>query len=53
MTWMAYATIQAEEIGIISKNVDEFLKDEDPEIMRLLGTEGDLGEQLGLLKDFA
>lgn len=53
MTWMVYATIQAEEFGINSANVDEFLSNENPEIMRLLGQEGNLGEQLGLPNDFA
>ncbi|MBD8069687.1 amino acid ABC transporter substrate-binding protein [Bacillus sp. PS06] len=50
--WMTYATIQAEEWGITSQNVDEFLDSDNPEIKRLLGTEGNLGEQLGLPADF-
>ncbi|MCM3322919.1 amino acid ABC transporter substrate-binding protein [Cytobacillus kochii] len=53
VNWMVFATIQAEEFGITSKNVDEFLESENPEIRRLLGTEGNLGEQLGLPNDFA
>lgn len=53
VNWMVNATIQAEEFGINSKNVDEFLESENPEIRRLLGTEGNLGEQLGLPNDFA
>jgi general L-amino acid transport system substrate-binding protein len=53
VTWIVFATIQAEEFGITSENVDEFLTSENPEIKRLLGTEGNLGEQLGLPKDFA
>ncbi|WP_141434372.1 amino acid ABC transporter substrate-binding protein, partial [Bacillus sp. 03113] len=48
VSWIVYATIQAEEFGITSKNVDEFLKSDNPEIKRLLGKEGNLGEQLGL-----
>jgi len=53
VTWIVFATIQAEEFGITSENVDEFLTSENPEIKRLLGTEGNLGTQLGLPKDFA
>jgi general L-amino acid transport system substrate-binding protein len=53
VTWIVFATIQAEEFGITSKNVDDFLTSDNPEIKRLLGTEGNLGEQLGLPKDFA
>lgn len=53
VTWIVFATIQAEEFGITSANVDEFLTNENPEIKRLLGTEGNLGEQLGLSNDFA
>lgn len=53
VAWIIYATIQAEEFGITSENVDEFLDSEDPEIQRLLGVEGtNLGEQLGLPNDF-
>ncbi len=52
MTWTVYALIQAEEYGITQGNVDTFIDSEDPEIRRFLGVEGDLGEQLGLPKDF-
>jgi len=54
VSWIVYATIQAEEFGITSENVDEFLESENPEIQRLLGVGGNnLGEQLGLPNDFA
>jgi len=53
VTWIVFATIQAEEFGITSQNVDDFLTSENPEIQRLLGVEGNLGEQLGLSNDFA
>ena len=45
--------INAEELGIDSKNIDEALKSEKPEVKRFVGTEGDHGEQLGLTKDWA
>ncbi|GAB4518297.1 MAG: amino acid ABC transporter substrate-binding protein [Anaerolineae bacterium] len=50
--WIVFATFQAEELGITSQNVDEFLASEDPVIRRFLGVEGDLGQQLGLSNDF-
>jgi general L-amino acid transport system substrate-binding protein len=53
ITWIIFATIQAEEFGITSENVDEFLDDPNPDIQRLLGQEDNLGEQLGLENDFA
>ncbi len=47
------AMINAEELGITSKNVDEMLKSKDPKIMRFLGvTEGN-GKALGLDEKFA
>jgi general L-amino acid transport system substrate-binding protein len=53
ITWIIFATIQAEEFGITSENVDDFLDDPNPDIQRLLGQEDNLGEQLGLENDFA
>jgi general L-amino acid transport system substrate-binding protein len=34
------------------KNVDEVTKSDKPEIKRAVGTDGNLGEQLGLTKDW-
>ncbi|TMK19938.1 MAG: amino acid ABC transporter substrate-binding protein [Alphaproteobacteria bacterium] len=50
--WTLYAMLNAEELGITSKTVDEALKSNQPEIRRLLGVEGNFGEQLGLTKDW-
>jgi general L-amino acid transport system substrate-binding protein len=50
--WVHYAMINAEELGITSKNVAEMVKSDNPDIKRLLGTEGSFGEQLGLTKDW-
>jgi general L-amino acid transport system substrate-binding protein len=50
--WSVYCTIQAEEKGIDSGNVDDMLGTDDPEILSLLGVEGDLGQALGLNNDF-
>ena len=51
--WTLYAMINAEELGVTSKNIDEALKSKKPDVMRLVGTEGDYGEELGLTKDWA
>lgn len=51
--WTLYAMINAEELGITSKNIDEALKSKKPDVMRLVGTEGAYGEDLGLTKDWA
>ncbi|MCK9919481.1 amino acid ABC transporter substrate-binding protein [Microbacteriaceae bacterium K1510] len=50
--WTLFAMLDAEELNVNSKNVDEMLKSDNPEIKRLLGTEGNFGEQLGLTKDW-
>ncbi|MEZ5840607.1 MAG: amino acid ABC transporter substrate-binding protein [Hyphomicrobiales bacterium] len=51
--WTLYAMVNAEELGVTSKNVDEMKGSENPEIKRLLGTEGAFGEGLGLGNDWA
>ena len=51
--WTLFAMMNAEELNISSKNVDEALKSTNPEIKRFVGTEGNFGEQLGLSKDWA
>ncbi|MEA5568745.1 amino acid ABC transporter substrate-binding protein [Anabaena sp. UHCC 0399] len=53
LTWVVYSLIKAEELGINSQNIGQFASSEDPDIKRFLGTEGNLGEGLGLPKDFA
>ena len=51
--WTHYAMTNAEELGVASKNVDDKLKDPNPEIKRLLGSEGNFGDGLGLTADWA
>jgi len=50
--WTLYGMLNAEEAGVTTANVDAMLKTDNPDIKRLLGVEGQLGEQLGLKKDF-
>jgi general L-amino acid transport system substrate-binding protein len=51
--WVYFAMVNAEEFGVTSKNIDEALKSEKPDVKRLVGTEGDYGERMGLTKDWA
>lgn len=52
--WTLYALIAAEEYGVTSKNIDELIKaSTNPEVQRLLGVNGDLGEKLGLDNEWA
>ena len=51
--WVHFAMINAEELGVNSKNIDDALKSEKPDVKRLVGNEGSYGEQIGLTKDWA
>jgi general L-amino acid transport system substrate-binding protein len=52
--WTLNALIAAEELGVTSANIDELAQGTDnPEINRLLGSEGSLGAMLGLSDDWA
>ena len=52
--WTFAALVEAEELGISSKNIDEIRKTTaDPVIKRFLGLEGDLNKGLGLPADWA
>ena len=46
--WTLFAMINAEEMGITSKNVDEMLTSKSKEVKRLLGEDGYMGPMLGL-----
>jgi general L-amino acid transport system substrate-binding protein len=48
-----FILINAEEFGVTKANVEQQLKSDNPEIRRLLGVEGNYGEQFGLTNDFA
>src|SRR5476649_2684139 len=51
--WTLFAMINAEELNITSKNIDEMVKSTNPDIKRFVGTDGNYGEQLGLPKEWA
>lgn len=45
--------LNAEELGVSQANVDEQLGSENPDIMRLLGRDGDFGDAMGIEADWA
>lgn len=52
--WSVYALINAEELGITQANVDDMrANSKNPNVLRMLGAEGNLHEGLGLQKDWA
>lgn len=51
--WALFAQVNAEELGITSANVDGMKTGTDPNVKRLLGTEGDIGVGMGLTNDWA
>lgn len=51
--WTHFALLNAEELGVASKNVDEMKSSNNQEIRRLLGTDGTFGEMIGLGNDWA
>jgi general L-amino acid transport system substrate-binding protein len=51
--WTFFAMLNAEELGLTQKNIEQQTSSTNPEIKRFVGTEGNFGEQLGLPKDWA
>jgi general L-amino acid transport system substrate-binding protein len=50
--WTNFALLDAEESGISSQTLEEALASTKPEVRRLLGAEGNFGEQMGLTNDW-
>lgn len=50
--WTLYAMVNAEELGVNSKNVEEMKKSTNPDVKRLLGVEGDKGKDFNLASDW-
>jgi general L-amino acid transport system substrate-binding protein len=46
--WSLFAMIEAEELGLSSRNIEEQAKRGGPAVQRFVGTIGDLGKGLGL-----
>ena len=50
--WTLFVMVDAEELGINSKNVSEMKKSNNPDVKRKLGIEGDRGKDFGLANDW-
>jgi general L-amino acid transport system substrate-binding protein len=51
--WTLNALVAAEEQGVTQANAEQKRQDPNPETQRLLGTTGELGQQMGLEQDWA
>jgi general L-amino acid transport system substrate-binding protein len=50
--WTLNGMIEAEELGVTQANLQEMLRSSNPNIRRLLGVEGNIGQGMGLPNDF-
>ena len=46
--WSMFAMMEAEELGLSSKNIDQQAASANPSIQRFVGSTGDIGKMLGL-----
>ncbi|MDQ5849158.1 MAG: amino acid ABC transporter substrate-binding protein [Pseudomonadota bacterium] len=46
--WSLFAMIEAEEMGLSSKNIDQQASSQNPSIQRFVGATGDIGKMLGV-----
>jgi general L-amino acid transport system substrate-binding protein len=46
--WTLFAMIEAEELGLTSKNIDQTMKTANPVVQRFVGAKGEFGKTLGL-----
>jgi len=51
--WTLFALLEAEEYGITQKNVDEMLKSNNPNVLRILGVTPGAGKNMGLDEKWA
>jgi general L-amino acid transport system substrate-binding protein len=50
--WTNFAMLNAEELGVNSRTLDDALSSTQPNLKRLVGTEGNFGERMGLTTDW-
>lgn len=53
VAWTHYATVNAEELGVTSKNAEKMKASKNPAIRRLLGLDGTFGANMGIRADWA
>jgi general L-amino acid transport system substrate-binding protein len=53
VAWTHFAMVDAEELDVSSKTIDAAMKSNKPDVKRLVGSEGDYGQRMGLTSDWA
>ena len=51
--WVHFAMLDAEELGVGAKTIGQAMRSQKPEVMRLVGTTGNFGEEIGLKNSWA
>ena len=51
--WVYFAMLNAEELGVNSRSIDQALRSQKPEVKRLVRATGDFGEEIGLTNAWA
>ena len=51
--WVHFAMLDAEELGVSSKTIDQALRSKKPDVKRLVGTDSNFCEQIGLTQSWA
>ena len=51
--WVHFAMLDAEELGVGANTIGQAMRSQKPEVMRLVGTTGNFGEEIGLKNSWA
>ena len=51
--WTHFVMLNAEELGVTSKTIEQAMSSDNPEIRRLVGLDGSAGTDIGLASDWA
>jgi general L-amino acid transport system substrate-binding protein len=51
--WTHFVMLNAEELGVTSKTIDQAMNSDNPEVRRLVGLDGNAGSEIGLTNDWA
>ena len=51
--WTHFVMLNAEELGVTSKTIEQAMTSDNPEVRRLVGLDGSAGTEIGLTSDWA
>jgi general L-amino acid transport system substrate-binding protein len=51
--WTHFVMLNAEELGVTSKTIEQAMTSDNPEVRRLVGLDGSAGTEIGLTNDWA